>query len=137
MKFKYNITRYFICSIFIIVFIAYVNILVEDNYIYGDVKQEKKLGKIQNCKDEKSVNMIISDNDEKTSNTLDFNHIKKFDSKGNLLDSWGPKGIKNGEFLHPHGIVSDSKGNIYVSDAILCNVQKFDKNGSVETIIAN
>ena len=58
-----------------------------------------------------------------------FHHIKKFDSDGKLIYSWGIKGTGNGEFLHPHGIGSDSNGNIYVSDAVLCNIQKFDNNG--------
>ncbi|MDX1371250.1 MAG: hypothetical protein R3321_02205, partial [Nitrososphaeraceae archaeon] len=115
-------------------------------FVYGDVQQ--KLNKVQNCKDSELVNEIVSnikeynqpindtefftftadvlDNnygkESKQSNDLiNFHHIKKFDMSGNLIDSWGIKGIKKGEFLHPHGIASDSKGDIYVSDAILCN----------------
>jgi tripartite motif-containing protein 71 len=59
-----------------------------------------------------------------------FYHIKKFNSDGVLIDSWGIKGTNKGEFLHPHGIGSDSYGNIYLSDAIKCNIQKFDNKGN-------
>ena len=96
-----------------------------------------EINKIQNCKNSKIIDKAISNsNDKNNDNNLDdtkpienFHHIKKFDSNGKLIYSWGIKGTGDGEFLHPHGIGSDSNGNIYVSDAILCNIQKFDNNG--------
>ncbi|MGE5633694.1 MAG: hypothetical protein ACM3VV_00540 [Deltaproteobacteria bacterium] len=57
-----------------------------------------------------------------------FHHIKNFNRSSYLIDSWGDKGIGKGKFLHPRGIGSDSEGNVYVSDAIKCNIQKFDNN---------
>jgi DNA-binding beta-propeller fold protein YncE len=42
---------------------------------------------------------------------------------------WGSEGEGNGQFLQPHGIGIDSKDNLYVTDAELLNVQKFDSNG--------
>ncbi|HEX5187797.1 MAG TPA: hypothetical protein VFV86_12995, partial [Nitrososphaeraceae archaeon] len=98
------------------------------------------INEIENCKNGKIVKKAISDIDNKDdnnkfhqSNTKDienFHHIKEFNSNGVLVNSWGIKGTSKGEFLHPHGIGSDSHGNIYVSDAVLCNIQKFDNNGN-------
>src|SRR5215212_7520996 len=62
-----------------------------------------------------------------------FNHIKKFDSNGNLITSWGIKGSGEGQFLHPHGIGLDSAGNVYVSDEEKGNIEKFDSNGKFIT----
>jgi hypothetical protein len=59
---------------------------------------------------------------------------KKFDKNGHLLDSWGTVGSQDGQFLHAHGITIDSRGNVYVSDAEICNIQKFDKNGNFLTM---
>ena len=36
------------------------------------------------------------------------------------------KGTGPGQFLHAHGITVDLNGNVYVSDAEKCNIQKFD-----------
>ena len=103
---------------------------------YPDLPTE--INKIENCKNEKIVKKAISNSGNKNNNFKQFNtmsiknfhHIKKFTSDGVLLNSWGVKGTGKGEFLHPHGIGSDSYGNIYVSDAIKCNIQKFDNNGN-------
>jgi hypothetical protein len=59
-----------------------------------------------------------------------FHFVKKFDKNGNLVDSWGTVGPKNGQFLHAHGIIIDSQDNVYVSDQVLPRVQKFDSNGT-------
>jgi tripartite motif-containing protein 71 len=62
-----------------------------------------------------------------------FDHIKKFDSNGKLITSWGSTGSGDGQFLHAHGIGLDSAGNVYVSDAENYNIQKFDSNGKFIT----
>ena len=110
---------------------------------YPDLPTE--INKIENCKNEKIVKKAISNSGNKNNNFKQFNtmsiknfhHIKKFTSDGVLLNSWGAKGTGKGEFLHPHGIGSDSYGNIYVSDAIKCNIQKFDNNGNFITMLGS
>ena len=62
-----------------------------------------------------------------------FHAVKKFDSNGTLVGVWGTKGTGDGQFLHAHGIGTDSKGNVYVSDAERCDIQKFDSNGTFIT----
>lgn len=42
---------------------------------------------------------------------------------------WGSNGTGNGQFMRPHGIDFDSKGNVYVTDRDLNNVQKFTSDG--------
>ena len=51
---------------------------------------------------------------EKTDTELiGFNHIRKFDSNGQFITSWGSKGSGEGQFLHAHGIgVDSSTGNV-------------------------
>jgi hypothetical protein len=46
-----------------------------------------------------------------------FNDIKKFDSDGKFITSWGSEGYGDGQFLHAHGIDIDSSGNVYVVDS--------------------
>ena len=122
---------------FIIVYVIGNNIFYF-SAAYSDLPSE--INKIENCKNGKIVKKAISKSIDKSNNnniegidtmaTIEnFNHIKKFNSNGVLINSWGNKGTGKGEFLHPHGIGYDSKGNIYVSDAVLCNIQKFDNNG--------
>ena len=62
-------------------------------------------------------------------NLCDFDRIKKFDTNGKVIGSWGIKGNNDGEFLHPHGIAVDSSGNVYVTDEQRQDVQKFDSEG--------
>jgi DNA-binding beta-propeller fold protein YncE len=50
--------------------------------------------------------------------------VQKFDSRGNLLASWGRPGMKDGEFVHPLAVTVDSQGAIYVSDETN-RIQKF------------
>ena len=42
---------------------------------------------------------------------------------------WGSNGTGDGQFMRPHGIDFDSKGNVYVTDRDLNNVQKFTSDG--------
>ena len=51
--------------------------------------------------------------------------IQKFDADGVFLTTWGPFGVSDGEFCRPWGIVSDPKGNVYISDASRQRVQVF------------
>src|SRR5437867_12029448 len=66
---------------------------------------------------------------EDNNSNLCFTHIKKFDSNGNYVSGWGPKGPLNGQFLHIHGIAVDSSGNVYATDEQKQQVQKFNSNG--------
>src|SRR5687768_4340165 len=56
-----------------------------------------------------SAAILSSDSDKKSDSYYsDFHFVKKFDKKGNLVDSWGKVGTKDGQFLHAHGITIDS-----------------------------
>jgi hypothetical protein len=55
--------------------------------------------------------------------------IKKFDSNGKLLYSWGSSGSGNGEFVNPNGIVV-GKNYVYIADTGNARIQMFDKNGT-------
>jgi sugar lactone lactonase YvrE len=55
--------------------------------------------------------------------------IKKFDSNGKLLLSWGSSGTGNGQFVNPDGIVVGSN-YVYIADTGNARIQMFDKNGT-------
>jgi hypothetical protein len=55
--------------------------------------------------------------DRENNNPLGFKSIKKFDSNGKFITSWGSEGTGNGQVLHAHGIAIDSSDNVYVSDS--------------------
>ncbi|MDE1829992.1 MAG: hypothetical protein KGI25_06700 [Thaumarchaeota archaeon] len=55
--------------------------------------------------------------------------IKKFDSNGTLLLSWGSTGSGNGQFFHPNGIYVGKK-YVYVADTGNARIQMFDKQGN-------
>ncbi|HYL66432.1 MAG TPA: 6-bladed beta-propeller [Nitrosopumilaceae archaeon] len=55
--------------------------------------------------------------------------IKKFDSAGKPLLSWGSFGSGNGQFQNPSGILVDQK-YVYISDTGNARIEKFDKNGN-------
>jgi flagellar basal body-associated protein FliL len=55
--------------------------------------------------------------DRESNNPLGFKSIKKFDSDGKFITSWGSEGYGDGQFLHAHGIDIDSSGNVYVVDS--------------------
>jgi len=58
------------------------------------------------------------------------NRVLKVDDKFNLIKEWGTKGTGNGQFIHPHAIDLDSKGNVYVGVLNQPGVQIFDSNGT-------
>ncbi len=58
------------------------------------------------------------------------NNVKKFDSFGNPLLTWGGPGTDAGKFNDPEGIAVDSvHGFVYLTDSENNRVQKFDLNG--------
>jgi len=59
--------------------------------------------------------------------------VLKVDNKLNLIKQWGTKGTGNGQFIHPHAIDVDSKGNVYVGVLNQPGVQVFDSNGTFLT----
>ena len=61
------------------------------------------------------------------------NRVLKVDDKFNLIKQWGTKGTGNGQFVHPHAIDVDSKGNVYVGVLNQPGVQVFDSNGTYLT----
>lgn len=68
------------------------------------------------------------------------NQIKVLDTEGNLSVYAGSvkPGYKNGmkdeaSFKHPHGLVSDKFGNLYISDTFNNVIRKIDVTGSVTT----
>jgi DNA-binding beta-propeller fold protein YncE len=55
--------------------------------------------------------------------------VVKFDRDGKFLLAWGKKGKGQGEFVIPHAVRLDSKGQLYVADRENDRVQVFDQNG--------
>ena len=55
--------------------------------------------------------------------------VKKFDSTGKFLLSWGSVGTEYGQFKNPTGIFAD-QNYIYVADTGNARIQKFDKSGN-------
>ena len=58
------------------------------------------------------------------------NQIRKFDSFGNTIKTWGSPGGKDGQFNGPKGIAVDrTNGWVYVTDQANNRIQKFDTDG--------
>ncbi len=55
--------------------------------------------------------------------------VVKFSKSGKYLFEWGKKGNKPGEFIIPHAIDLDAKGNVYVADRQNNRIQEFDAKG--------
>ena len=55
--------------------------------------------------------------------------VVKFSHDGKYLLEWGKRGTGPGEFDLPHIVVTDSRGNVYVSDRENNRIQIFDSNG--------
>ncbi|VAX32626.1 hypothetical protein MNBD_NITROSPINAE05-974 [hydrothermal vent metagenome] len=74
-------------------------------------------------------NLILAD---------DFNHrIQIYDTKQNLVKSFGCKGDNPGEFHYPKGIATDREENIYVADSWNHPVQKFEASSNDLFILAS
>ena len=56
--------------------------------------------------------------------------VFRVDNNFSLMTKWGSKGTGNGQFIHPHAIDVDSKGNVYVGVLMQPGVQVFDSNGT-------
>ena len=56
--------------------------------------------------------------DRENNNPLGFKSIKKFDSDGKFITSWGSEGTGDGQFLRPEDVAVDSSSdNVYVTDS--------------------
>ncbi len=58
------------------------------------------------------------------------NRITKFDTEGNFISEFGSSGIDDQQFDNPHGLTTDSAGNIYVADSNNQRVQIFQEDGT-------
>ena len=56
--------------------------------------------------------------------------VKKFDSDGNFIKSWGGWGTGNGKFRYALRIATDANDNVYVTDYYNNRIQKFDNDGN-------
>lgn len=61
--------------------------------------------------------------------------IKRFDSEGNFISSFGAEGDSPGTFARPKGVATDSDGNIYVVDNLFDNLQILNKEGQSLLVI--
>jgi DNA-binding beta-propeller fold protein YncE len=52
-----------------------------------------------------------------------------YDTKGNLIRSWGSRGEGKGQFKGPRGIAISVKGEVYVADTKNDRIQVFDEKG--------
>ena len=59
----------------------------------------------------------------------DAHRIVVLDQNGKLIQTWGAKGSKAGQFRRPSGISSDEMGRVYVSDTGNHRIQVFDRDG--------
>ncbi len=57
--------------------------------------------------------------------------VQKFSPSGALLQSWGTKGTKPGEFRTPHVIVIDKQGRLLVGDRENDRIQIFSNEGKL------
>ncbi|MBA2668023.1 MAG: protein kinase [Trueperaceae bacterium] len=55
--------------------------------------------------------------------------ITKLDPQGDVVGSFGPYGMKEGEFLYPASIAVAPDGSVYVLDSETHTVQRFDADG--------
>ena len=60
--------------------------------------------------------------------------IYQYDQEGNMLLAFGDKGEKRGGFLSPSSIVTDEKGNLYISDSKANNIQIFEPTNFTRSV---
>jgi tripartite motif-containing protein 71 len=81
-----------------------------------------------------SVEEETEKNNDNSNNLPGFKSIKKFDSNGKFITSWGSEGTGNGQFLRPEDVTVDSSsGTIFVADFEGNNIQKFTSDGNFIT----
>lgn len=59
----------------------------------------------------------------------DSHCVAKYTLGGDLQEKWGPGEVKETDFIGPSGVSVDTNGNVYVTDAGQCRVQKFSSEG--------
>ena len=70
---------------------------------------------------------ICCDRDDRLWITTAGGRVQQFTSAGRYLRGFGEKqGSEPGQFLAPHGVALDSRGDLYVVDSFNHRVQKFD-----------
>ena len=50
---------------------------------------------------------------------------------------WGRNGVRESQFVGPHGIAVDSEGNVFVADQRNDRIQKFDSEGNFITVLGS
>lgn len=61
--------------------------------------------------------------------------IRRYNSDGDLLSSFGHEGDSPGSFARPKGVSVDSDGHLYVVDNLFDNIQVFDPEGRLMLVI--
>jgi DNA-binding beta-propeller fold protein YncE len=64
---------------------------------------------------------------------MDKIRVYKYSPEGRFINSWGKRGVKDGEFGNPKAIGIDKYGFIYIADAANKRIQKFDVDGKFIT----
>jgi PKD repeat protein len=62
-----------------------------------------------------------------------YSQIRKFDSQGTLITSWGTYGTGNGQFNGVYGVAVDTGGYVFVTDMWNHRIQKFSSAGTFIT----
>ncbi len=64
------------------------------------------------------------------------NCISIFSSNGEMIQSFGRRGVEPGHFQNPRGVTVDGEGNILVADTGNCRIQKFTEGGRFVKFLA-
>jgi len=79
--------------------------------------------------------LAIADDNSVLISDYDLDRIRKFDSSGRPLSSFGASGSKPGQFDAPAGLAVDRNGHVYVADFYNGRIQEFSAGGSFLTMI--
>lgn len=71
---------------------------------------------------------IIVDNFDKVYVTESAHKVKKFDSDGNFITSFGSPGAADGQLNNPDGIAIDPARRVYVADSVNNRIQVFERS---------